>query len=419
MKRPAPVESPPVTACRVVNLLQGLFVGGMEKGVLQQVQDARREGHDDRILLFDRPWTGSDAEFDPGDVPVHVLSRRPGFDWRFAWRLGRLMRCWSPGIIHARNQTALFYAALATRFLGPHRPRLAVTFHTAPAQSAWKARIASSWAAGQADCVAVVSRELGERLQGEGWIDEYHTIHNGVDVGRYRPDGPTGGWRARLGVSPQAFVIGHVGRFDTNKRQMHLVEAFREVRQLRPSAVLWLVGQGDCWHDVRRAVSGEPGIFLVPRVHAMEPFLRELNAFVICSRHEGLPRALLEAMATARAVVATRVGGVPELLETGHGSCGLLVDPDSVPELAGALLSLFDGGRRASLGARARERVQGHFSNEHCFAAYSRLYAEILGQDSRLWRKACLSPTTHLRQRYDDGLSHPAPCRDPSSKLLP
>ena len=364
--------------CRVVNLLQGLVVGGMEKGVLQQVEFARQVGHDDRILLFDHPSTADERDLDPGDLPVDLLRRNPGFDWRFGWRLGRLMREWNPSILHARNQTGLFYGALAIRLMGRRPPHLVGTFHTAPARTSKRARLASAWAARQAKQVTVVSQELGDRLKRNGWISHYRTIYNGVDSERYRPDGPTGGWRTHLGVDPDAFVIGHVGRFDCNKQQVDLVEAFRIVQRAQPSAVLWLVGQGALWGQVQRSVTNEPRIFLIPRVHDMERFLTELDVYVLCSLHEGLPRALLEAMATGRPVIATRVGGVPELLDTVDGPCGVLVPPREPSALAAALLGLLDRERRARFGALARQRAKECFSLEQSLAGYEDLYAEVL-----------------------------------------
>jgi glycosyltransferase involved in cell wall biosynthesis len=233
--------------------------------------------------------------------------------------------------------------------------------------------------------LTIVSHELGIRLNRDRWINQYQTIHNGVDCNRFQPDGPGGGWRMRLGVPPSAFVIGHVGRFDANKRQSDLVDAFRLVRRRHPSSILWLIGQGGLWDEVRQYAHDEPGVFFIPRVHNMEELLREIDAFVLCSLHEGLPRALLEAMATARAVVATDVGGIAEILDSPDGPCGLRVPPSAPTALADALLVLADSEYRTRLGANARRRVETRFSADISFAGYEALYSQVLGDEEHVF----------------------------------
>jgi glycosyltransferase involved in cell wall biosynthesis len=197
------------------------------------------------------------------------------------------------------------------------------------------------------------------------------------DTQAYSSAGAKGNVRSALGIPPEALVIGHVGRFDANKRQVDLVEAFRLFQRLVPTAHLILIGKGPLLESVRESATQVRHVHFLPRVTDVAAFLRELDIFVLCSRHEGLPRALLEAMATGRAVIATRTGGIPELLETSSEPCGLLVPIENPQALAEALMQLSRVELRTALGLAARRQITNQFSFEGTFSSYESLYCSL------------------------------------------
>lgn len=356
----------------VVHWVQGLGVGGMERAALQLAARGRTAGFDDRLAVYDRD-PRAEGGLDPRGVPVDFVPRRRGLDPTLARRLRRSLEACGAGVVHAHNDTALVYAALALRGMR-RRPRLVATFHNAPARPTLGARLAARWASRRAQSVVAVSAELAARLRRDGWLETCGSIPNGVDPAAFAPAGPVLGLRARLGFPDGALVVGHVGRFDANKRQADLVAAIRLVRAREPLARCVFAGDGPERAAVERAAGGDPAIRFAGSIGDVAAFLREIDVFALTSADEGMPMALLEAMACARPIVATRAGGVPEALGDGE-PCAELVPAGDARVLAGAIASLLASpARRAALGARARARAEGALSFERTWSAYAPLY---------------------------------------------
>jgi glycosyltransferase involved in cell wall biosynthesis len=155
----------------LVHLLDTLAVGGKERGVLQLTKRARQKNLDHRIALFDSPFRGDVFDFDPGDVPVAFLRRRPGLDFTLAFRLASLFKNWRVQIVHTHNDTALFYGALAVKILPYCAPSLIASYHALPSHPTRMARRASWWAARHADAITAVSPDLKRFLIEHRWVD--------------------------------------------------------------------------------------------------------------------------------------------------------------------------------------------------------------------------------------------------------
>src|SRR5690606_32738410 len=186
--------------------------------------------------------------------------------------------------------------------------------------------------------------------------------------------------RDRLGLDPDAPVVGTVGNFTPKKDQATLLRAVAALAgDAAPTLVL--VGLGPLEGELR-ALAGELGIerrvvFAGSRDDVFE-LLPGFDAFVLSSRFEGLPIALLEAMATGVAPVATPVGGIPEVITDGVD--GLLVPPGDPDALATALGKVLrDDALRADLGARARERARA-FDLVHAVRRTEAIYRLALGR---------------------------------------
>jgi glycosyltransferase involved in cell wall biosynthesis len=366
----------------IVHFLGSLEVGGKERVALWLARRAREQGLEPRLLLFDHDYRGEGVDLDPGDLPVDFLPRGPGLDLRFTMRVARYLKQHRAALLHAHNDSAIFYAALARKLMLRRRPGLVGTFHTLPGHDTPAARKLTRWATRRADHTLAVSDELGERLVRLGWTERYRTLWNGLDLDEYSPDGAPGGWRRELAIPEDALLVGHVGRFDPIKRHRDLLEAARRLAERGLPMTFVLVGEGPLRCEIEREVVGLAYVRLVPRVVDVAAFLRELDLYVICSEHEAAPMALLEAMGCGRAVVATAVGGIPDMLklETADGTtlAGELVPPGRPQELAEALARLAgDAGRRRELGELARRR-SADFSAEHAWAEHLEIYEAIL-----------------------------------------
>lgn len=364
---------------RIVHVLSGLEVGGKERVALRLATAARAGGMDARLLLFDSDHRGEPLDLDPGELPTRFLQRGPGLDLRFAWRLSCWLQREGIEIVHAHNDTAIFYACVAARLLGRRGPAVCATMHVRPGHDTRAGRRLTGWAARRADQLTAVSEGLARFLVESGWLPRCEVVDNGVDLEEFTPRGRRDGWRARLSVPDGALLVAHVGRFDPVKRQEDLLEVARRTRRDEPRLVYVLVGQGPTRDALRESSRDLDTVRFVPRVVDVAAFLREVDLFVLCSDEEGAPLALLEAMASARPIVATAVGGIPRLLEDGGaGTCGRLVPARAPQRLADELLALArDPGARSELGLRARRRAEA-FSVEREWARWSQLYRSAL-----------------------------------------
>lgn len=183
-----------------------------------------------------------------------------------------------------------------------------------------------------------------------------HVVRNGIDVQSFRPT-PT-----------QGTTVGTIAVFRKQKDLPTWIAAAKRIQAKRPKTRFLLVGAGPEPVDTDGLDIEMPGLVDDPR-----PYLARMDVFMMSSIHEGLPLALLEAMATGRPIVATSVGGVPEAV----GSAGLLVPPRDPQSLAEAALRLLD--EPGMYGEQARARVEEHFAVQRMRAELRALYERYAG----------------------------------------
>ena len=185
-------------------------------------------------------------------------------------------------------------------------------------------------------------------------------IPNGIDTDRFAGAVNPAAVRVELGVPPGVPLVGTVGRLNEVKRQDRLIRGFAAMLGRFPEAHLVLIGDGPLMSELRLLAEG---LGIGPRVHFAgyradpERVLGALDVFALTSRSEGMPLAVLEAWAAGVPVVASRVGGLPEMIDDGR--TGLLVDAEDVGALAAAIGGLIDdaeAGRR--IGRRRWEKQQ-------------------------------------------------------------
>lgn len=191
--------------------------------------------------------------------------------------------------------------------------------------------------------------------------ENIEVIPDGIDIPRELP-GPDVRKRARTqwGFEENDFVVGHLGTFTAEKGQELAVEAILQLQERIPEARLFLVGHGPFRTAaalVSKLKEARDAVRLENFVENPAEFFAALDLFIMPSRSEGLGSSVLLAMAYGLPVVATRVGGLPEVVE--EGVTGWLVEPGSARHLAQGIAEAYsDGARRREFGARARERVQ-------------------------------------------------------------
>jgi glycosyltransferase involved in cell wall biosynthesis len=221
------------------------------------------------------------------------------------------------------------------------------------------------------DCTVVVSRYLKNYLvhQHRMRSDHVEVIHNGIDTkGVQQHRKGISRYRQRLGIPPNVFVVAYIGRFAAEKRPDRVLESFSGLRRMAPSSPMKLVMVGDgelrgALTDQASTLALDDDVHFTGYIDDVPILLAEIDALVLTSETEGIPMVVLEAMALGVPVVATAVGGVPEIIEPGRS--GLLVrdDEKAVEGIQNHLLGLLeDSSWCHRLGRGAIQRVQMEFS---------------------------------------------------------
>ncbi|MGE3279602.1 MAG: glycosyltransferase family 4 protein [Alphaproteobacteria bacterium] len=359
---------------KILHLLGQLEIGGLERAALRLASRGRALGGDHSLLLFDKPFRSNELDFAPGEVPTHFIPRGRGVDWRFTAKLARFLSESGVEIVHAHNDAAIFYGAAAT-LIARTPVSLIGTFGTRPSHTTLGARLLTRWATGRAAYVAAVSQELNDWLITAKWSRKCMTILGGVELVLFTPLGPAGGWRQKLRIPADALLVGHIGRFAPIKRHEDMFRAARLLEHAKPPIFFVFAGDGPLFQEFSERAADMPNVRVLPSVQDVPALLRNLDIFVLYSAHEGCPQALLEAMACGRAIIASHVGGVPEVLETGSGSpVGITLPPFRPDRLAEHIRRLAaDKDLRTRLGERAQIRAEA-FSFDEEWDRYAALY---------------------------------------------
>jgi glycosyltransferase involved in cell wall biosynthesis len=209
-------------------------------------------------------------------------------------------------------------------------------------------------------------------------------IYNGVDLGRYDPQrSERERVRAEWGVKPDETVIVQVARLNHLKDHGTALRALARLAAERPRVRLVVVGDGEERAEIERLIQQlrmEPFVCLLGTRTDVPRLLQGADVMLLSSITEGIPLTLIEAMATGLPCVATRVGGVPEVVVDGH--TGLLAQAAAPDGLASCLQTLCDDADlRQRMGAAGRRRAEEKFDDRQMHAAYQRMYAEMLGEN--------------------------------------
>lgn len=353
---------------------------GGQNQVLLTVNGLRRMGH--RAALVAHP-DGDLRHRAGGSLELIPLAPRIEMDLTTAWRFARLVKQLAPDVIHAHDPHGVAMAALALSLgaasAGTRRPALVaarrVDFHL-------KGNSFSRWKNRQADCFIAASEAIRQILIADGIPpDRAVTVHEGIDVDQVaraaRVDVHEAFW-----LPHHAPVVGNVAALVPHKGQRYLIEAAHLVVQQVPDARFIILGEGELRDPLERLVREhhlEKHVLLPGFRTDVAGCMKSFDLFVMSSVTEGLGTSLLDAMACARPVVATRAGGIPEIVE--NGVTGLLVAPRDPVALAKAIVrALGDEGLRARMGKAAFSRVSEHFTVERMVAGTARVYERVAGR---------------------------------------
>ena len=362
----------------VINCLE---LGGAERLVVELSGRLRAHGCSTIIFSLGAGGTLEDAATNGGaDVYSLGLGRA---DPRSAAVLTAALRNHPVDLLHLHLPRAGVLGRLAARRLRL-RP-VVYTEHNVEGGYGRLIRHLNQWTLGWCDHVVAVSDQVRSGIIARGVPpSRVTTIPNGVDVDSLTAAASRQSLRTLLDLPAGAPLLGTVANLHPRKGLEVLVAAVHRLRAQWPDVHAVVIGRDDGMGSELRSLAGRLGLdgavhFLGPRLDAAA-LMASFDVFVLPSRVEGLPVALLEAMALRRPVVVTPVGGVPEVVRDGReGLHAPVGDPDAVARAVDRLLRAPE--EAAALGAAAAARVRRDFSVDRMADAHARLY-------TRLWHEA-------------------------------
>ncbi len=368
----------------IAHVIYQLGVGGLENGVVNLINNMPSDKYRHAIICLTTS-TDFQSRLNRDNVDIYQLHKQPGQDWMSFVRLYRLLKEIQPSIFHTRNLGAIeyqipaFLAHIKFRVHGEHGwdvfdPR------GENKKYQWIRRVLNLFI----HRFVPLSKELEEYLLHKVGISpkKISRICNGVDTNIFYP---SNGKKQPLVDCPFAFnkqeiYIGCVGRMHGVKDQLTLVRAFikvlKDFPELKKKARLILIGEGPLRLKAEQLLADEnlqEIVWLPGKRDDIADIMRCLDIFVLPSAAEGISNTILEAMATGLPVIATNVGGNPELVI--EGETGSLVEKQNPIMMAQCLANYLENNMmREQQGHNARQRVMEQFSLNKMVTSYLEVY---------------------------------------------
>ena len=376
---------------KILHILTRLLKGGSDEHTLATIEGCSRERHE-FVVAYGREFDPTQVEraeragarthsfptlrnwptlrYDPGVIValarwikqegfdiVHTHQTKAGFVGRIAARLAG-----TPCIVHTCH--GFGFGALGSRLMDR------VMLHLE--------RLCGRWTR----CTVYVSWYVMEQaLQlGIGTRDRSMVIRSGKDTARYRdPSRRRAEQEARTGRQGRPLTVACTTRLAAGKGVEDLIEAASLLMPEFPALRVWIVGEGPLRSELEQQIAARGISHMVSLLGFRDDIpevLAEVDIVVLASLREGLPQSLTEAMIAGKPVVATPVGGIPEVVR--DGETGILVRPASPQDLADAIRRLLrDEGLRRLLGERAAKELGAEFSRARMIQLYDQLYANL------------------------------------------
>jgi glycosyltransferase involved in cell wall biosynthesis len=387
---------------RVLRVIARLNMGGPALHVAYLSAGLRARGYETTLVagslaLGEESMAGVAGELGVPVVTVPELHREisPLRDLRAVYHVADLIRRQRPDILHTHTAKAGAIGRLAAMLAGDARPPIVVhTFHGHvlrgyfdPLRSGFF-RLLERSLARRTTALVAVSPEVRDDLVALGVAprEKFTVIRLGIELDERVGSGRNGlgpGTRRVLGVGDGRFVVGWIGRMTGVKRTDDVLLAVRELRERGVDAVLCMVGDGPDRDAVEQRAHDLDIVrhcLFVGYQDEVAPYYAAFDALILPSANEGTPVSAIEALAGGRPVVATRVGGVPDVVRDGID--GFLVEPGDVDAMADRLARLAgDSELRARMGAAGRERVLERYSVERLLDDTDRLYRSLLSSE--------------------------------------
>lgn len=369
----------------IVHLIYRLDFGGLEMLLVEMINRMPQAKYRHAVICL-TDYTRFSDKISRAGVEIFALHKQAGPGWDTHIKLWKLLRHLRPAVLHTYNLATIEYAFTATLAHVPVRihaehGRTASDIHGSNRRHNLLRRLMIPFV----DRFIPVSADLQQWLKMVIGVpdDKNQLISNGVDTDHFHPVKFPEMHAQPEVFSPDCFVIGTVGRIDGVKNQSALIDSFMRLQELLPAEKsrlrLAIIGDGPLLPALQQKIQtcGLSASVWLPGARAdIAEIMRTFSVFALPSFAEGTPVSILEAMATGLPVVATQVGGIPEIV--GDGVTGTLIPPADTEALAIAIARYC---AQPELGARhgaaGHEYVAQNNSMAAMLAAYTDLYDEL------------------------------------------
>jgi len=366
----------------VLQVITGLRPGGAELLLLNVAPRLVNMGWEVDVVCLREGQLA--ADFEKLGIHAICLDVSKG-DWRAPWRLRKAIRSFKPHIIHGHLFESEVMTCLGT--LDRLDIPLVFTRHGLDVfRRSFFYRLVNAVVTRRSRYVIAISDPIGKMCLNEKMpADKILRVWNGVDTARFSmlKESERLAVRARYNLD-RCLVVGSVGRLSEEKGHYYLLEAWKKVMEVFPDARLLLIGDGPLRGRLE-SLSQKWGIdsrvrFLGIHIDDLPELLNCLDVFVLPSVSEGLGIALIEAMAVGCPVIASRVGGIPDLVSPEYG---ILVEPGDSVSLAESIIELLrDLPRRQRMCSAARSRVESDFNIDDMVKRLDSIYKSAISGET-------------------------------------
>jgi len=367
---------------RILHLLSSVGLFGAERVAVELSKSLKKTYHCEPILGIIKnvynPHEEISEEAVRNGIPYTVFACRSQLDLQLVFSVRKFIKTNRVDIIHCHGYKSNFYGLLASKGQVP-----SVTTNHNWLTAHWKLKtyclLDSLWIRFFDRIVAVSNEVKKDMVKYKIPEEKIQVIDNGISLERFERPVETRKIKNQLGFEEKTRVIGTVGSLVIEKGHIYLLEAARQILDVVKDLKFLIIGDGPLrktLEEKSEKLGIENQVIFMGQRKDIPELLMAMDIFILPSVKEGLPMALLEAMAARRPVIATRVGAIPKVIE--NRDIGVLVEPKDTMGLRDAIMNLLKDPARMSLLARGGfDRIYTGFSSDKMGKQYLELYEEI------------------------------------------
>lgn len=362
---------------KVMHVVLSLDCGGLEKLVVDLVNGLNKKGIESMVLCLGDKGVLS-KQIEEKGIEVVSLEKKDGLDFGLFFQLAKILKSAKIDIVHTHNLGPLVYGSVAAKLAG------CKALNTRHGRTDKKI---SSLVWNLNDYIVPVSEDTKTHLLHCNRMNKLKVkvIYNGIDIDVFNQGmglEEKSKIREDLGLKKESFIIGHVGRLSAEKDQLTLLKAFRNIVYKEHNAELIIIGDGDQRETLKKAAKEfkiDASVKFLGHRDDVSKILRVMDVFVLTSFREGLSLAILEAMACGVPIVATKIGGTPEVIVDGEN--GYLA-PCGFPErIENGIMRIFSNKElHQKMSANCLKLAKDNFSLDRMTADYEELYRKMLNK---------------------------------------